>query len=259
MRHDIVKTTNVLRLMNAIRTLTDRGMGEEGMGLVSGEPGEGKTTAVSYAVNQTRGVFLRATVAWRVTSMLSALCRELGVEVHPHRAVMLEAVVHTLTMDPRPIFIDEADYLIRTVRESTDMLDAIRYIYDLAQVPVLLIGMEDIAKRISPRGQFSRFHRRITQWVSFQGMTALDAQKVAGTVCEVDIEGALPRGASDADAPPIAGTLVEAIYDGTGGKIGHIVIELGEIERWARTNGRDRVTLEDYTTRRLRFKPRRAA
>ena len=44
---------------------------------------------------------------------------------------MMTAAVQKLTADPRPIFIDEADYLFK----RPDMLDAMRDIYDVTGSP----------------------------------------------------------------------------------------------------------------------------
>ncbi|MEL7170499.1 MAG: ATP-binding protein [Bacteroidota bacterium] len=246
MRRQVVHTSNVLRLMNAIGRLMDDTRADERMGLLHGRPGEGKTTSISYAVTQLRGVYLRASVAWTVTSMFQAICRELMLDTSRQRAPMLEAITESLAADPRPVFIDEADYLVRSGRSSTDMLDALRDIYDLAQVPVILVGMEDIVHKLKPigatrggratiikSGNFARFQRRITEVIEFKGITESDAHKVALELCEVEVED----------------TLLRALFQQADGNIDRLVNSLDGLERFARTNDLDVVTLSHWERR----------
>lgn len=252
MRHVTVKTTNILRLMNALDALLAADRRVEGMGVVHGEPGEGKSTAVAFAVLETRGAFVRARASWSMTAMYAAICHALGLPVHQHSARMLDAIVERLADAPSPLFIDEADYLVRPYQRGPELLDALRDIYDLAQVPVMLIGHADFPHKIAgPR--YSRFYRRVTQWVPFTGLTGRDVQRAIGALAEVEIEGAVPVGSDS--AVPVEGTLAEAIHRGTRGNIGRVVNEIDAIERWARTNERETVTLEEYGLARLRYRP----
>lgn len=231
MRNKTVLTSNIRRFMEALHELRARSVGEEGMGLLWGNPGEGKSTTISYVINSQGGVFLRARVTWSVTSMLQTLMRELEMEGGRYRAPMMNDAIEALSRHPRPIFIDEADYLFR----QTDMLDALRDIYDVANVPVILIGMEDIARRIRSHDKFNRFKRRITQWIEFAGLSLEDTLEVSREICEVDV----------------ADDLVERIHAETKGNIGNIVIGLGRIERFARSNSLDEVTLSAFGNRPL--------
>lgn len=235
MRNKRVETSNIAKFLKAVEELKQRGVGEEGMGLLWGNPGEGKSTTVAYVQNQAGGVHLRARVTWTVTSMLSSLMNELGMEAGRYRDRMIQDAIHTLTLHPRPIFVDEADYLFR----QTDMLDALRDVYDSARVPVILIGMEDMARRIRSDARsgnrFNRFERRITQWIEFKGMTLEDAAKVANDLCEVRV--------SD--------DLVEHLHARTSGNIGNVVIGLRRIERFGKSNGLDEVTLTAFGNRQL--------
>ena len=171
------------RSLAAIRELMDRSLVEEGMGILWGIPGEGKSTAISYVSNRVDGIYLRAQRTWTsMASLLDALIFELGLPptrfIHP----MMKAVTKRLMEDPRMIFLDEIDYILKG--KSMEMLDVMRDIYDITGVPVVLIGMESSAVRIQARG---RFARRISQWVEFNGIDLEDARVVAETLCEVKI------------------------------------------------------------------------
>lgn len=231
MRNKIVLTSNVDAAQNAVAKLRERGQGEEGMGLFWGEPGEGKSTTVAWLADRHDAVYVRASVTWSMTTMLHALCRELELEPLRQRAPMLENIVAALASEPRPIFIDEADYLF----SETALLDAVRDVYDLAQVPVVLIAMEEARKKLSSRRNLVRFKRRVTQWVHFQGLSFEDAAQVADQLCEVQLGEKLLR----------------RLYDESKGNIGRIVIGLSKIETFGRANSKMIVTLTDYGRRHL--------
>lgn len=249
-----VTTANIVRLMRALENLSRRTAGgrEEGMGILYGDPGEGKTTAISHAINQVRGIYVRANVTLTVSTLLGLLCRELMVAPARSRGKMLEQVAQELALDPRPIVIDEADYLCRPGRQSRDMLDALRDLYDLARIPILLVGLPDdeMVRLLRPaqEGPLARFSRRITERVHFRGLHISDSQKIAGQLCEVSIEGALPEGARAGDVSP-EGTLLERLHADAGGNVGRLVVSLGEAERFARANDIGTLTLDDWNAR----------
>ncbi len=228
MRHELASTKNVRRFQTAMRELRDRPLGVEGMGLLWGKPGEGKTTIIAATCNQTDGVYLRANASWTITSMLQALVRELGGTPGNRRAPMMEWCFEKLRGGSRPIFIDEADYLFR----QTEMLDALRDVYDETGSPVILIGMEDIARTIQNNG---RFARRITAWIQFNGLDIEDARTVANTVCEINLED----------------DLLEYLHQEAGANIGRMVVGLSRIERFAKASGLDSVSLAAWNYREL--------
>lgn len=228
MRHETAMTKNVKRFVFSVRELTNRDTLVEGMGLLWGQPGEGKSTAITYVVNRMNGVYLRAKRAWTMTSMLGALCEELRLPSGRIRAPMYERCVKKLMEEPRPIFIDEADYMVRTF----DMLDVMRDIYDDSKSPVVLIGMEDLARKLQLADN-GRFARRITQWVEFDGIDMGDARVLADTVCEVGI----------------ADDLLEQLYQAARANVGRMNTGFARIEAFGRTNKIDTVTADAYGKR----------
>jgi DNA transposition AAA+ family ATPase len=228
MRDDMAMTKNVRRFLAAVRELSDRPMGVEGMAILWGEPGEGKSTTVAFACNTLDGIFLRANTCWTVTSMLAALMVELGHPPAKRRAPMMEAAVRTLTEQPRPIFIDEADYLFLQVA----MLDALRDIYDVTGSPVVLIGMEEFARKVQSRGKFAR---RITQWVEFSGIDADDARTLADTLTDTKV----------------ADDLLAHVHKAARKNIGRMVTGLARIEQFAKLNALETVTKKEWANRPL--------
>lgn len=237
MKNSVIKTTNVIRAIDAVESLHSRSRGEEGMALLYGRPGEGKTTATGYLVNQFDGVFLRARQTWTVTSMLQALMEEIQREPSHVRSPMVDAAVEWFVTHDRMLVIDEADYLL----QQRGMLDALRDIYDLTGIPVLMVMMEKAPRKIQSDPGLSRFKRRITKWVRFDGLSLEDTAKVCAELPEL------------ADETPIQveRDLVERIHKESGQNIGFIVIALGKVERFARTNNLDAVGLAEFGQREL--------
>lgn len=228
MKHELASTKNVRRFQAAVRELRDRPLGVEGMGLLWGRPGEGKTTIIAHSTNQTGGIYLRANAGWTVTSMLQTLVLELGGVPGSRRSPMMNYCFEKLRGSLRPIFVDEADYLFR----QTDMLDALRDIYDESGSPVILIGMEDIARTIQNNG---RFARRITAWIEFKGIDIEDARTVADTVCEVNL----------------ADDLLAHLHQEAEANIGRMVVGLSRIERFGKTSGLKTVNYSAWGDREL--------
>ena len=242
-----VQTSNVHRMMSMVADLSQPSANER-MGMVYARPGEGKTTATEYAVIQTGGVFVRAVRAMSPTSLLQALCAELQVPAGRQRYPMYQAICQALTVDPRPVFVDEADYCA----ERHDLLDTLRDIYDQTGAPVILIGMDTLPGLIPAfaadrplHGTHARFTRRITQRLEFKPLGMLDAQRVAGELCEVEVEGALPAGA-EVGSVAGAGTLVERLFGDSDGNVGRLVVLLEQAERLATANGLGRVGLAEW-------------
>lgn len=228
MQHKMAMTKNVRRFLAAVHDLRDRPYGVEGMGLLYGIPGEGKSTTVAYATNAMNGVFIRAMGSWNVTAMLGALMVELGFEPVYRKIPMMNAITRALMEEPRPIFVDEADYLLK----QTEMVDTLRDIYDVTGSPVVMIGMELMARKIRNNG---RFARRITQWIEFQGIDQGDARALADAVCEIGVDD----------------TLLAYIHKEACANIGRMTTALSKVETFGKTNGLDMVTMDQWGERPL--------
>lgn len=235
MRLKTAMTKNIRRFLGAVDDLINRPQGTEGMGLLWGHPGEGKTTALAYVVNAVNtgyGGYVRAMSSWTVTSMLGKICEEMGGHRKLRRADMIDFIAERLADSKiKALFIDEADHLFDKPRKF-DMAESLRDIYDVSGVPIVLCGMENIARTVQTHG---RFARRITQWIEFTGIDLADARTLADTVCEVSIEPCL----------------LQHLHEEARGNIGRMVIGLTKIERMARTSGLLRVNAEQWGRRPL--------
>lgn len=228
MKHKVVMTKNVARLAEAGEALIHRSPGTDGMGLVHGETGYGKTTAVGWYVNRCNGVYVRAWATWTPAAMMSSILRELGRAARGSCAQMMGDIIEALALSGRPLFVDEADYLI----DSKRMCESLRDLHDMASVPVILIGMGGIDQRLSARKQLTG---RVQQDVRFAPLDEDDARKLAGELCEVRVKT----------------DLLSEITRRTAGSTRLLVIALARIEHYARSRGMDSIGLVDWGKRDL--------
>jgi len=217
--------------MVAMGAQEERTLNVEGMSLLRGKAGAGKTWGTAFVCNRVNGVYVRAQKTWTITSMLGSTVHELGGKPGRYKNPMFDYTVQQLKVTRRPLFIDEADYL------NEDMIDVVRDIYDLSRRPVVLIGMDDITRSLASN---ERFMRRITQEIPFGPLDMEDSRLVCDDVCEVQV----------------ADDLLQKLHTESTGNIGLITNGLYKIERLAKVNGNNEVDLSSWGKRRLFFDSR---
>jgi len=223
MKHSILKVKNVARMALAGEALTNRAIGMPGMGLVYGPTGAGKTTAITWYINQCNGVYVRAWAVWSPSAMLEAICTELDLPKARNLSRMAADIVAKMEETGRALFIDEADYVIDQKR----MVETLRDLHDMSSTPVILIGMEGIHRKIQQRKQVSG---RLAEWVHFDP-------------CDIDDARILADGLSDVI---VDDDLLDYLFKKTSGLARNICVGLSKIERRGKRLGKDRMTLADW-------------
>lgn len=229
MRKQMAITKNVVELRSAYETLLNRDSGIPGMGLVHGDTGRGKTTAIAWLVNQVNGVYVRANATWTPSAMLGVIMQELGAEpLHNSSAAMVQHIVRVLAQESRLLVVDEADYCFSNIK----MLETLRDIHDVSGCPVILVGMAGIERKIVHRPQL---RRRISQWVEFMPADLADSKTLTETVCEIEIED----------------DLLQRIHQESEGNVGLMVVGLSRVEQFAKAQGWKKVDDERWGNRQL--------
>jgi DNA transposition AAA+ family ATPase len=223
MKSRILKIKNVARMSIAGEALTTRAYGMPGMGLVYGPTGSGKTTAIAWYVNQCHGVYVRAMALWSPSAMLGAIADELDIAPARNLAVMVDRVVSRLSETGRALFVDEADYVLDQKR----LVETLRDIHDMSSIPVVLIGMEGIHRKIQARKQVSG---RLAEWVRFEPCDFDDARKLADGLCEVEV----------------ADDLLTALHKKARGLVRNLCVGLSQIETLGKKKNKKRMTLADW-------------
>ena len=223
MKHQTIQIKNVTSLVDAGEALIRRAPGMPGMGLVWGETGYGKSTAVAWFVNRSYGVHVRALAVWSPAAMLDTIARELELEPKGSCARVVEAVARKLSETNRPLFIDEADYVV----EKKVMTETLRDLHDLTGVPVILVGMAGIQRAIRSRQQLTG---RLAQWVEMQPCDLEDARMLADGLLDVRVgQGLLAK-----------------LHQRAAGSARLITVGLGRIEANAKARGLKTIDEADW-------------
>ncbi|MDG4595521.1 MAG: ATP-binding protein [Candidatus Contendobacter sp.] len=219
MKAKIAGVKNITRLGDALDAVMTRSTGVEGMVLVYGASGVGKSTALAYYLNQFDAIYVEASPAWSLGSMYAAILAGIGIAAKGRAADMERQIISELSASNRPLFVDELDYILLPGQGTTlRMLEALRSIYSKSQMPVLICGMSGIERKFKLREQL---WRRMFQRIEFVDLDLDDARIVADTLCEVGI----------------ADDLLADVFAATAGRMGRLVPVLAQIERRAKGNG----------------------
>lgn len=208
---------NWAALETAYRALATRQKSRGRMMLVHGEPGLGKTTAVDRIALRHGGVYMVASSTWTQRVLLEKLSERLGLRVRARDRVsdILDGVLSELDrLGDVFLVIDEFDRIAHKV----PVVELVREIYDVSDVPVVMVGMGTIEKTLAEIPQFSR---RIGERVKFQPLDRGEARNVANALCEVELTD----------------DLVEALRERSSGVISYFVDELDAAEALARREG----------------------
>jgi len=223
MRAKVAPVKNIARFAEALESVTLAGHSDERMVLVHGATGVGKSTALAYFMNRFNAIWVEASPAWSLTSMLRAILNGIGQQPRARAAEMEEQIIQEMGAHGRPLFIDELDYIFLPGQQtSLRMLESLHSIHDKSRMPVVMVGMDKIDRKIKVREQIAR---RVFQWVEFNDLDREDARTAADSLCEVHIED----------------DLLDALFHATSGRMGRMRLGLAQIERRAKANSWDRV------------------
>lgn len=237
MRKKLARVANLLNLGKAFEILKDQSSGEPHMGLIHGFSGAGKTSSISWLLNQTlsssdvRGVFVSAQAVWTVSAMLKEILNNVGVEPVHSNVKNMSMLCRVVEEERYAIFVDEADYLFDN--RDKRMLETLRDLHDKTALPVVLVGMDGIENKLR---NLKQLDRRVTQRVRFQPIDLADSHLVAKDCCEVEIDKAV----------------IEKLHNWAKGSIALVKVGLTEIERVARVNKIAAVDLAFWNDRSFR-------
>lgn len=183
-----VKTKNV-RNFEAMMDGLALGDGEGRLAMIFGQAGRGKTRTTQWWAANNGAVYMRITSIMRGSELefLRALCKELGDLTPPARkGACFTEIIDILIDRPRPVFCDELEKL------PGSFLDLVRDISDLAMVPFVLVGEEEL---VAYMRRNRRVWSRTFQQMEFQPIGVADiigyAKEAAGLVLSPEVAGVL--------------------------------------------------------------------
>lgn len=228
MKPKFVQTENVRRLQEAMEALVNRDEGVPGLGLIGGGAGFGKTKSIQWYVLKTHAIYLRAKATWTASWMLDEINKELKILSMPSIRDKYQDLLAAVRQARCTIYIDEADYLVR----DRKLLDTLRDLHDETDNPIVLIGMDEIQKKLMRHHQF---WSRVSQQVIYKPLTAKEITILGDELCSLAIDE----------------RTAEQLFSATMGNFRDTIVALSHLERMAKANSTATVSAKmvDATTR----------
>lgn len=199
-----------------------------GIGVFSGPSGFGKSTAAAYVSAKHQAHYLEIRSTWTKKVFLENLLKQLGVSGSRTIAQMAERAAEELTVSQRTLILDEFDNAV-----DRNLIELVRDLYEQSQAAIILIGEEQLPMKLQ---RWERFHGRILSWQQSIAANLEDAQTLARHYVP-DVH--------------FADDLLSTIVTLARGSVRRIVVNLHNIESFARNSGLETITAADWGKRPL--------
>lgn len=226
MKKQFVKNiTNYERFRTGLTAVETRGASEASLMLVTGPAGYGKSQTVDQWAVSSGAYYLRAKVEWTPSYFMRELAETMKIDSRGRAKDVFGRIAGVLGGQQIPLVIDEVEHCLR---DSAQVLEAVRDLSDLTEVMVILVGMDQVQAKISRHAQISS---RIAKVVEFQPATAEDVAEFCRALAEVKI------------APDLVGE----IHRQSAGRVREVMNAIATCEQLAMRNGKAEVSLQDMS------------
>lgn len=136
-KNSFIPTRNWLQFQYAFKTAIE----ENVIVVIYGEPGVGKSRCKLEFSKQrmtTRPIEILCSANITTRYFVQKIARELGLSDSPSTARLEDNIAERLKDNPRPIVVDQANYL------HEKALGTCCYLWDVAQIPIILLGTKDL-------------------------------------------------------------------------------------------------------------------
>ena len=174
-----VRTKNVknfVSLMEEVKQLSDN---IPKILLVYGEYGLGKSETIKWWTFKNDCVYVRANQGMSSRWLLSEIAEELGEEPFWHIQDTFNLVEQKLKQNPKPLIIDEVDYLV-----NNNVIEVLRDLHDRTGCPMILVGMVNIDKKLS---RYPHLKDRIYKSFKFESYDKQDIKQILSELSEIPI------------------------------------------------------------------------
>lgn len=178
-RH-VLPLRNVTELMAAIGRALDRPAGVEGMVVLSGAPGLGKTWAATRVANEFDAILVELPSCVTRAGFCRLVSAEIGVTARPATIENLVREIGVWLADNprRPLIVDEADHLAKGRGMGLEIIRDIYRLCSPAGAAIVLIG-ERTFKQTLERPDWERVASRVVEWAEALPVDAGDVQMLA--------------------------------------------------------------------------------
>lgn len=136
-KNSFIETRSWSQLRHACNTAID----ESAIVVVYGKPGVGKSRCLreySTAKMSTMPIEILCSANITTRYFVQKIARECGLSDVPTTAKLEDNIVERLKRNPRPLFVDQANYL------NEKALGTICYLWERARIPIVLFGTKDL-------------------------------------------------------------------------------------------------------------------
>ena len=234
MKSKLVQTKNLNRLWMVVEAIKSGAAGEPRLGLIYGPAGRGKTRAVDHLAAKTGAVYVSAARVWTPNAMLKCILAALGANPTVSAADNLTRAAEALgerlgvpTLGNGLLIVDEADYLAKGAQppNTPPLLDTVRDLHDASGAPVLLVGMDGLAKILS---RFAQFWDRVRMSEEFAPLERGELIHVAAELAGLKMDE----------------TSAEVIRRATRGNLRQTILHLARLEAMAKSQSTQKVQPE---------------
>lgn len=179
MKNVFVKTKNVKKLVTLFNEVQNLPPNIPKLALVYGEHGLGKTHSVIWWATRNDAIYVRANNEMTQNGLLKAIAEELGERAYFYMQENYNLILKHLKQNPQIIIVDEVDYLIG----SKNVIEILRDIQDNTGVPIILVGMGAMDKKIA---RFKHFEDRIYKKLKFEHFDENDIKEILESMTELN-------------------------------------------------------------------------
>ena len=179
MKRTFIRTKNVKRFVGLMGELQKLPPNIPKLALVYGEHGLGKTHSIIWWATRNDAIYVRANNEMTQNGLLKAIVEELGERAFFYMQENYNLILKHLKQNPQIIIVDEVDYLVG----SKNVIEILRDIQDNTGVPIILVGMGAMDKKIA---RFKHFEDRIYKKLKFEHFDENDIKEILESMTELN-------------------------------------------------------------------------
>lgn len=174
-----VRTKNVKKFVALMEEVKQLPANIPKIVLVFGEYGLGKSETIKWWTFKNDCIYVRANQGMSSRWLLSEIAEELGEEAFWHIQDTFNLVEQKLKQNPKPLIIDEVDYLV-----PNNVIEILRDLHDRTMCPMILVGMINIDKKLS---RYPHLKDRIYKAFKFEPYDKQDIKQILSELSEIQI------------------------------------------------------------------------
>ena len=174
-----VRTKNVKKFVALMEEVKQLPANIPKIVLVFGEYGLGKSETIKWWTFKNDCIYVRANQGMTSRWLLSEIAEELGEEAFWHIQDTFNLVEQKLKQNPKPLIIDEVDYLV-----TNNVIEILRDLHDRTGCPMILVGMVNIDKKLS---RYPHLKDRVYKSFKFESYDKQDIKQILSELSEIPI------------------------------------------------------------------------